>query len=113
MWAPSTSASVADQLVVPGVLEVELLVAHAGPDCGDQRLDLDVLKHLVDAALLDVDDLAAKRQDRLSVAVAGLLRRAAGRVALDDEELCQRGIANRAVGELPRQRRVLEGRFAA
>ena len=38
-------------------------------------------------ALLDVEDLAAQRQHRLRVAVAALLGRAAGGVALDDEDL--------------------------
>ena len=113
MWAPSTSASVVDhELVVAGVLDVELLV-DAGADRRDQRLDLVVGQHLVDPALLDVDDLAAQRQHRLGVAIAGLLGRAAGRVALDDEELGQAGSLTRAVGELARQGRVLERRLAA
>ena len=41
------------------------------------------------------------------------LRGAAGRVALDDEDLGQRGVAHRAVGELAREGRVLERRLAA
>ena len=67
---------------------------------------------LVDARLLDVEDLAAQRQHRLGVAVAALLGRAAGGVALDDEQLGERGVLDRAVGELARQRRVLERRLA-
>src|SRR5439155_27046017 len=43
-----------DHLVVARVLQVEL-VAHTCAYGGDQSLDLDVLKHLVDARLLDVD----------------------------------------------------------
>ena len=101
-----------DHLVVAGPLDVEL-VAHAGADRGDQRLDLVVLQHLVDARLLDVEDLAAQRQDRLRVAVAALLGRAAGGVALDDEDLGQRRVLDRAVGELARQARVLERALAA
>ena len=100
-----------DDLVVAGLLEVELL-ADPGADRRDQRLDLLVGEHLVDAVLLDVDDLAAQRQDRLGVAVAALLGRAAGGVALDDEDLGERGVADRAVGELARQRGVLERRLA-
>src|SRR3954464_11591642 len=83
-----------DQLVVAGILELELLVANPGPDRRDQRLDLVVLQDLVDAALLDVDDLAPERWARLVVAAAGLLRRAARRVALDDEELREGGVAD-------------------
>ena len=64
-------------------------------------------------ALLDVDDLAAQRQHRLGVAVAALLGRAAGGVALDDEQLGQARVADRAVGELAGQGRVLERRLAA
>src|SRR5215207_937108 len=99
-----------DHLVVARLPEVELVV-DAGPDRGDQRLDLVVGQDLVDPALLDVDDLAAQRQDRLGVPVAALLRGAAGRVALDDEELGVRRILDRAVGELAGQRRVLERRL--
>ena len=98
--------------MVAGVLDVEL-VAHAGADRGDQRLDLGVLEHLVDARLLDVEDLAAQRQHGLGVAVAALLGRAAGGVALDHEQLGQRRVLDRAVGELAGQRRVLERRLAA
>ena len=100
-----------DDLVVARVLEVELLV-DAGADRRDHRLDLDVREHLVDPALLDVQDLAAERQHRLGRAVAGLLGRAAGRVALDDEDLRVARVLDRAVGELAGKRRVLERRLA-
>src|SRR5205814_2952434 len=56
--------------------------------------------------------LAAQRQDRLEPAVAALLRRAAGRIALDDVELALGGVALLAVGELARQRHPLEGTLA-
>jgi hypothetical protein len=48
--------------------------------------------------------LSAQRQHGLEGAVAALLGRAAGRVALDDEELGLRRIALLAFGELARQR---------
>src|SRR6201999_2360755 len=51
-------------------------------------------------------------EHRLRVAVAALLRRAAGGVALDDEDLAQRRVLDRAVGELARQPRVLERALA-
>ena len=44
--------------------------------------------------------------------VAGALGRPAGAVALDDEELAERGVLRRAVGELARHRRRLEQRLA-
>src|SRR4029453_2626744 len=46
------------------------------------------------------------------VAVAALLGRAACRVALDDEDLAQRRVLDRAVCELARQPRVLERALA-
>jgi len=51
-------------------------------------LNLGVLQNLVDPRLLDVEDLAAQRQDGLRVAVAGpaLAEPPAG-VTLDDEQL--------------------------
>ncbi len=78
--------------MVSGLLEVEL-VADPGADRRDQRLDLVVLEHLVDAVLLDVDDLAPDREDRLELAVPGLLGGPAGRVALHDEQLAHLGVA--------------------
>ena len=87
MWRPSTSASAQDaDLVVAPLLDVELL-PHPGADGGDEGLDLEVLEHLVEAGPLDVEDLAADREDRLAQRVAGGDGRAAGRVALDDEQL--------------------------
>ena len=58
---------------------------------------------LVEAGALDVEDLAAQRQDRLEAAVAALLGRAAGAVALDEEQLGLGRVALLAVGELARQ----------
>ena len=56
-------------LVVAHLVDVELLV-DAGAERGDDRLHLGVGEHLVDAGLLDVEDLAADRQDRLDPRVA-------------------------------------------
>jgi hypothetical protein len=67
---PSTSA-VGHQhdLVVPGLGQVEVL-ADAGAERGDERLDLVVGEDPVDPSLLDVEDLAADREDRLGMRVA-------------------------------------------
>ena len=75
-----------DDLVVPRVLQLEILL-HAGADGGDHRPDLLVAEDLVDPGPLDVQDLAAERQDGLERAVAALLGAAAGRVALDQVDL--------------------------
>src|SRR3546814_17547655 len=48
-------------------------------------------------------DLAPQRQHGLVLAVAALLGRAAGRVALDDEQLAERRVLFLAVGELAGQ----------
>src|SRR5262249_31842926 len=66
-----------------------------------------------EARLLDVEDLALERQDRLEAPVASLLRRAACRFALYDVELAERGVALLAVGELARQRAAVERALAA
>ena len=99
-----------DHAVIAELLEVELL-AEAGAERGDHRLDLVVRENLPDAVLLAVDDLPAQRQDRLVGAVAAHLRRAAGAVAFDDEELRSLGILDRAVGELAWKRHRLERRL--
>src|SRR5579875_173383 len=85
--------------IVPPLVEVEVLV-DAGTERGDQRADLLVPQHLVHARLLDVQDLALNGQDRLEVPVAAGLRAAAGRLALDDEDLALRGVLFRAIREL-------------
>ena len=66
-----------------------------------------------DRGLLHVEDLAADRQQRLVLGVAGELRRAERRVALDDEQLGAVARRRAAVGELGRQRRGLERVLAA
>ena len=60
-------------------------------------------EHLVEPRLLDVQNLALERQDRLEAAIAPLLGRPSGRLALDDVQLAQRRIALLAVGQLAGQ----------
>ncbi len=68
---------------------------------------------LVEARLLDVQHLAAQRQDRLELAVAALLGRAACGVTLDDVQLAQRGVLLLAVGQLAGQARAFQHALAA
>ena len=77
-----------------------VLVVHAATQGADEVGELLVVEHLGLAGLLGVENLASKRQDRLDVAVAALLGRAAGAVALDDEQLGFFGVGAVAVGEL-------------
>ena len=51
----------------------EILRADATAERGDHRADLLAAQHLVEPRLLDVQDLALDRQDRLEAAVASLL----------------------------------------
>ena len=79
------------------------LVARAAAQSLDQVGDLAVGADLVGGGGSDVQDLAAYRKDRLRLAVARLLGRAARAVALDDEDLGPRRIVVGAVGELARK----------
>ena len=62
---------------------------------------------------LGVQHLAAQRQNRLPRAIAALLRRSAGRIALDDEELALLAAGLRAVAELAGQRQARRRRALA
>ena len=101
-----------DDVVVAELRDVEVLLADAAAERRDHRPDFLAAQHLVEAGLLDVQDLALERQDRLEAAVAPLLGRPAGRVALDDVELALRRVALLAVGELAGQRAAVERALA-
>src|SRR5438034_9435880 len=97
-----------DDAVIARLRRLEILAADAGAERLDQGADLGRGQHLVEAGALDIQDLALQWQDRLEAAVAALLRRAPGAVALDDEEFAQRRVALLAVGELAGQVRDVE-----
>ena len=101
-----------DDAVIAQLGDVEVLGADAAAERRDHGLDLLAAEHLVEARLLDVQDLALERQDGLEPPIAALLGRAAGRLALDDVELAQRGVALLAVGQLARQRAAVERALA-
>ncbi len=92
MCAPSTSASVMMMILWYRAFSIVNSSLMPVADRGDDRPDFLVRQDLVDARLLDVDDLAAERQNGLEFAVASLLGRTAGRVALDEVELAQRRV---------------------
>jgi hypothetical protein len=69
-------------------------------------------QHLVEARPLDVEDLAAQRQDRLVFAVAALLGRAAGGIALHQEQFGLGRVAFLAIGQLAGQRGDVERALA-
>ena len=86
-----------DDLVIARFVRVEFIRPDAGAERHDQRADLLGRQHLVEARPLDIEDLAAQRQHRLEGAVARLLGTAAGRIALDQEQLGFGGIARNGV----------------
>ena len=100
-----------DDAVIAQLADV-VLFAHPRAERGDQVADLFAGEDLVLARLMDVEDLSPQREDGLYPAIAPLLGAAPGGVALDDEELGQGGVLDRAVGELAGEGRVLEGRLA-
>ena len=103
-------ASVAEFLDVEGSLLVT--VTDAGADGRDHGLDLGVLENLVEACLLNVDQLTPDGQDRLEASVASLLGGAACGVTLDDVEFGEGGVALRAVSELAGESAAGEGALA-
>ena len=91
-----------DDLAVAQLVDVEGL-PEAAAERGHQVRQLLVLEHLGGRHVLGVQHLAAQRQDGLPAPVARLLGRAAGGVALDDEQLAVRRGPGRAVAQLAGQ----------
>src|SRR5690606_15463244 len=75
-----------DDAVVAQLVDVEI-GADAGTQCGDQGGDLFAGDQAVEARLLDVQYLAAQRQNGLELAVAALLGRATRGVPFHDVKL--------------------------
>ena len=100
-----------DDLLVAQVLDRE---ARAGLHPHRQREvgELLVRRQLRGGGAEHVEDLAPQRQHGLGLAVARLLGRAAGRVALDEEELGALAGGARAVGELAGQPQLLDRSLA-
>jgi hypothetical protein len=69
------------------------VVADAGAQGRDQRLDFVVAQDLIQPGAFGVEDLTAQRQDGLEVPVAALFGRAACRVTLDDVQFGRPGRA--------------------
>ena len=66
-----------DHLAVTQLRQVKL-ISDARPEGGNNSLDLLVPEDLVDARLLNIDNLSPDREDRLEFAYAPLLCGAAG-----------------------------------
>ena len=97
-----------DDAVVAEPREVERL-AEAAAEGGHEVRELLVLEHLGEGRALHVQDLPAQRQDRLAGAVAPLLGRAPGGVALHHEQLAPGLARRRAVAQLAGQVEAVRG----
>lgn len=102
-----------DNLVVPQLVVIGVLLADARAHRGDERLDFLVGEHLVEAGAFRVQDLASQGQNGLRVRVAPLLGRTACGVTFHDEQFGIRRVLALAVGQLAGQRVVRKGALAA
>ena len=102
-----------DNLAIAEFGEVEIVLADARSQRGDQGANFLVPQHLVKARLLDVQDLSAQGQDGLVAAVAALLGGSAGGVALNQEEFATVGVPLLAVGEFSGQTTGIQRSLAA
>jgi hypothetical protein len=112
MGAVHVSIGHDDDLVVAQLVGVELILADTGAKRRDQRADFLARQHLVEPRALDIEDLAAERQDRLVFARTALLGRAAGGIALHQEQFGLGRILLLAVGQLAGQRGNVERALA-
>ena len=101
-----------DDLAVAQLGSIEVVLADARAQRRDHGANFFVAQHLVVARLLDVQDLALQRQDRLEPPVAALLGGAACALTLDQVHLAAVGIALRAVGQLARQAAAIQRALA-
>ena len=92
-----------DDLVVAQLLDIKLIPANAGAQCGDQVADFLTGQHAIEPGAFDVQDLAAQGQNGLIGAAAALLGRATGRIAFDEEEFGLGGVFFLTIGKLARQ----------
>ncbi len=98
--------------MVAQLLDVEILV-DARAEGRDHRADLLVFQNAVETCLLDIEDLASQRKDRLGRTHTRGLGGAACGITLYDEDLALGRILLRAVGKLAGKTLTLERRFAA
>ncbi len=62
-----------NDLVIAKLAGIEIFFPDAGSERHDQRLDFAVAQHLVEARLLDIENLSLERKNRLVLPVASLL----------------------------------------
>ena len=90
---------------VAALAGVELFFSDAAPDGRDQLGDLIVGKHLIDARLFYIEDLALKRQNGLCERLPTLLGDPPGRIPLDQIEFGRVRVLASTVPQLAGQAR--------
>ena len=102
-----------DDFVVLQRIDVEVLFADSGSQRRDERSNVFGRDHFAEVHALDIEDFSPQRQHGLVAAVARLLRGAARRISLNDENLGLGGVPFLAVGELAGKARDFKSAFFA
>ncbi|GBD36007.1 hypothetical protein HRbin36_01124 [bacterium HR36] len=85
-----------------------LVLADVRPHGGDDATNFVVGQHLFDPGLLDIEDLASQRQNRLENSVPPAVRRTSSRIAFDQEKLALIAILGGAIHQFSRQAVAIE-----
>src|SRR3984957_8786718 len=99
--------------VVAEFAGVEIILADAGAQRGDDGANFFVAQHFVVPRLFYVENFSFEREDGLEFAVAAHFCGAAGGFALDNEKFTARGVAFLAIGELAGKPAGIHGGLAA
>src|SRR6201998_2080981 len=102
-----------NDFVIAEFAGVEIVLADAGTQRGDDGADFFVAQHFVVAGLFDVEDFAFEGQDGLVFAIAAHLCGPPGRLPRDDKQFTTSRIALLAISQLPREAARIHRGFAA
>ncbi|OPY78127.1 MAG: hypothetical protein A4E70_02447 [Syntrophus sp. PtaU1.Bin005] len=102
-----------DDLVVADPADVVILLPDPRPQGRNHGLDFLVLKHLVEAGLLHIQDFSPQGQDSLVAAITPLLGGTSRRIPLHEINLASGRVPFLAVRQLSRQRPHLQGALPA
>ena len=102
-----------NDLVIPELLDVKIRLFHTRTQSRNDQTDLLALQDLIEARLLDIEDLAFKGKHSLKSAVSGLFGRTPCRIALHEKDLTLSRISLLAVCQLTGERGGFEDTLAA
>ncbi len=102
-----------DNAVVTQFVGVVFLAPDATAEGGDERADFLRTDHLVETRLLDVEDLALERQDRLGAAITPLLGGTARRVPFHQKQFGQGRVFFLTIRQFAGQASNVQSPFAA